>query len=226
MICAIHLTRRALFCLTTGSQEFIVFLLPRWFINSYRLHAPYAQSHSPKHPPVSSLHNLLTDQWECPVNKTAFVTPLCGASRLMGRAPLGNTVTGHQQADFQVCKPQTTINHHRSKHTEQSQLWFQQRRPSCTHTRYKRSSTHSEKELPCPPSTLSSTGTGNITHPRAEGLTTEVWKTHTCERVIFTHASVMQFPLDTRSSHISIKLIIYIRCTVPQKTRFLSLQPQ
>lgn len=87
---------------------FIVFLLLIWFINSYRLHTPYAQSHSPEHPPASSLHNLPTDQWECPVNKTAFVRLLCRASRLL--LCYSTLSEGHQQADFQVCKQQNTTH--------------------------------------------------------------------------------------------------------------------
>lgn len=70
-------------------------------------------------------------------------------------------------------------------------------------------------------STFSFSSTGNITHPGAY-LNLEdlyLW-------VILTCASLTQFPLGIGSSLISIKLIIDIRWMIPQKTRFLSLQPQ
>lgn len=107
-------------------------------------------------------------------------------------------------------KTQPTINHHPSKYIQQSQFWFQQLLPSCKYRHYKCTSTHSEKELPRP--TLHALFQWHREYYPSKGqkaynLSLEdayLW-------VVFTCASVTQFPLDTRSLPISIKLIIYIR---------------
>lgn len=82
----------------------IVFLLLRGFTNSYRLHTPYAQSRSLEHPPASSLHSLLTDQWGCPANNTASVRPLRRAHALR------STPSQRHQTDCQVCQQQNTTH--------------------------------------------------------------------------------------------------------------------
>lgn len=96
-------------------------------MDSYRLHTPYAQSRSPEHPPVSGLRNLLTDQWERPVNKTFCQTlhGSCSASQHCHRDIFKLT------AKFVSHKPPPTINHHPSKYTQQSQCGFQRLFPSC-----------------------------------------------------------------------------------------------
>lgn len=209
---ATQLTRLFL-CLTKGSQVLTDSSLLRWSIHSHRLHTPYAQSHSLEHPPVSSLHNLLTDQWECPVNKTAFVRPHCRASWLMLCLPALSQ--RHQQ---------NTV-HHKAlpKQRQPSWSWFQQLFPSCKHKHYKCTSAYRGITTPHPSHSLP---VAHEYYPskdrRAYNLSLEdshLW-------VVLKCASVRQFPLITGSSPISIKLIIFIKWMIPQKTRFLSLQPQ
>ena len=139
---------------------FTVFLLLRWFLNSSRLHTPYAPSHSPEHPPASGLRIPLTDQWECPVNKTALSEVSAGL-----RSPWVATwhytalhaATQHCHRDITELASKHVSNkappatkHHPGKRTEQSQLWFQQLFPSCKRTRYECTSTHREKASPLP----------------------------------------------------------------------------
>lgn len=153
---------------------YFIFLLQRSILNSHRLHTPYVQSHSLEHPPVSSLHSLLTDQWECPVNKAAFVRPLCRASWLTGHAVLLNVLIGTittLTSQFVSSQTQLTPEHHPSNHIQQSQSWFQQLFPSCKHMLEMHLHSQLKKNNQSPPSTLLTRGTGKITHPRTGAFT-------------------------------------------------------
>lgn len=126
---------------------------------------------------------------------------------------------GHQHT---ACKQQTTTHPNtQSKHNSDFSNYFQAANTCVTNTLHSRG-----KELPLPALLLSSKGTGILPIQGQEGLQLKPGRLIPTNE-LFLHVPVLtQLPLDTRSSPISIKLIISTRWMIPQKTRFLSLQPQ